>query len=60
MVPYLWPSGQAMVDFKLRLQSDLLKVTKSLTTRRCSFCFFFVFDHTTKLGMKDLLQALQW
>ena len=40
---------------------------KDLTAHRCSFCFcfsppsaFFVIDHTTKLGMKDLLKDQQW
>ena len=48
MVPYLQPSGQAMVDLKLWFQSDLLRQMR------------FVTDHTTKLGMKDLLKAQQW
>ena len=41
---------------------------KGMTAHRCPFfiCFsppnalFFVTDHTTKLGMKDLLKAQQW
>ena len=67
MVPYLQPSGQVMVDLKLWFQSDLLKVTKVwLLTVAFLFCFsppnalFFVIDHTTKLGMKDLLKDQQW
>ena len=61
----LQPSGQAMGDFKLWFQSDLLKV-KGLTAHRCSFYFAFrrqmryATDHTTKLGMKDLLKDQQW
>ena len=69
MVPYLQPSGQVMVDLKLWFQSDLLvQGHKGLTAHRCSFCFhfppsnalLFVTDHTTKLGMKDLLKAQKW
>ena len=67
MVPYLQPSGQAMVGLKLWLQSDLLKVTK-VRLLPLLFLFFFsqqyalfcVTDHTTKLGMKDLLKDQQW
>ena len=35
---------------------------KGLNAHRCSFVFalFCVTDHTTKLGMKDLLKAQQW
>ena len=67
MEPYLQPSGQAMVGLELWFQSDLLKVTKvSLLTVVILFWFsppnalFFVIDHTTKLGTKDLLKDQQW
>ena len=68
MVPYLQPSGQVIVW----TWSCGFKVTCSRSQRSdCSpllflFCFspsnalFFVIDHTTKLGMKDLLKDQQW
>ena len=69
MVPYLQPSGQAMLCLKMWFHSDLLaQGYKSLTALRCSFCcfcfpptsaLFFAIDNTTKLGMKDFLKAQQ-
>ena len=49
------------------VSKQLAQGHKGLTTHRCFlFCFsspnelFFVIDHTTKLGMKDLLKDQQW
>ena len=66
MVPCLQLNGKAMVGLKLLIQSESLKVTKALmlTVALLIFafsakCIIFVIDHTTKLGMKDLLKAQQ-
>ena len=68
MVPYLQSNCQAMVNLKMWFQNDLLKVTKArlLTVALFGFAFlhvmrnFFVYDYSTKLGMKDLLEDQQW
>ena len=66
MVPYLQPNFQAIVDLKLSLQSHMLNVTKirqlavTLVLLFSAECLVFWHDHTTKLGMKDLLMAQKW
>ena len=50
------------------VSKSLAQGHKALTAHRCSFCFsfsppnalFFVTDHTTNVGMKDLLKDQQW
>ena len=61
MIPYLQPSVQTMVVLKPWFQSHLLKVTKVfLLSFSPPNALSFVIDHTTKLGMKDLLKDQQW
>ena len=55
-----------MVDLDLCFQSDA-QGHEGLTAHRCSFCIcfsppyaLFCHDHTTKPGMKDLLEVQQW